>query len=108
MGLLYGLKDAHVGLDDVHNVVDVLAVLTNELFFLLEDHLDQVLMVPADLVNIVCVLDLDLLVGLQGHLTQRLGHLRVGPLGLHLRHRLLLLLELRAHGLLEHLRGGRC
>jgi len=68
LGLLDVLQDPHIGLDDIDYIVDVLSVLIDEFFLVLQDHLDQVLMVTANLVNIVGVFGLETSVSLQGHL----------------------------------------
>jgi len=64
LGLLDVLKDAHIRLDDIYHVVDVLSVLAYQLFFLLQDDLDKVFVVTTDLVNIVGVFDLAALISL--------------------------------------------
>jgi len=97
LGFLDMLQDSHVGLNNIHDVIDVLTVLAYELLFLLQDHFNQILMGATNLVNILGVLGLDTLVRLEGHLAERLWCLRLRPRGLcllrrHSWHRLHLLL----------------
>ena len=74
------LKDAHIFFDDVDDVIDVLSVVRNETFFLLKYHLNQVLMVSADLVNIASILGLEIIVSLQRHFSKRSRLLWLRPL----------------------------
>ena len=47
--------------------------------FLFKNNLDKVFVISTDHINIVGILLLDVLVGLQGHLSQRSWHLRISP-----------------------------
>ena len=58
----------------------MLSVVRNETLFLLKYHLDQVLMVAADLVDIASILGLEIIVSLQRHFSKRSGLLRLRPL----------------------------
>ena len=58
------LQDAHVLFNDINNFIDVVPVLWDEGFFLLQNDFDKILMVTANPVNIVCVFHLYMLVGL--------------------------------------------
>ena len=62
--LLNFLEDAHVLLDNVHDVVNVLPMIRYQGLFFLEDHFDQEFMVLANFLNIICILLLYMLVGL--------------------------------------------
>ena len=47
--------------------------------FLFKNNLDKVFVISTDHINIVGILLLDVLVGLQGHLSERSWHLRISP-----------------------------
>ena len=67
--LLNFLKNAHVLLDNVHDVINVLPMVRYQGLFLLEDHFYQEFMVLANFLNIICIFLFDMLVGLQWHLS---------------------------------------
>jgi len=54
------MQQHHLLFDKVDYVIDVLSVAPDEVLFFLQDHLDQLLMVVADLINVIPILRLQL------------------------------------------------
>ena len=67
LGFFHILQQGHVLLNNIDDVVNMLPVVGDQLFFLFENDLDQILMVAADELHVVTILLLKLLIGFLGN-----------------------------------------
>lgn len=101
--LLNGLQDAHVLLDHINHIINVLSMFLKQRLFLFENDFDEILVVTADFIKIVGIFDLHILVALQWHLFQWFWHLGSRPIQIVTRNECMLLLLLLVIRLIERL-----